>query len=69
MKQYNSNDRYYEAEFGPVPDEIKNIQLSKKATDILSGKHDNDPIDAKQFPVIAAMMKKIGKGHLVVNDE
>lgn len=54
-----NSDRLHERELGQINPDIKNVKLSEKTENILSGKHDNEPLDPEKQPVLAKINAKI----------
>ena len=50
---------YHETELGKVPDSVKKVKLSEKTENILSGKHDDEPLNPETQPVLAKINAKI----------
>lgn len=57
---------YYETELGKVSDSVKNVKLSEKTENILSGKHDDEPLNTETQPVLYRMNLKI-KAKTMIN--
>lgn len=67
MNNNNAGDRLFEKKLGYINPETKKVGFYAKTNAILSGAHDNDPISESKFPIIAAMLKRIGKSYLVIS--
>lgn len=52
-------DRLHEKELGQINPDIKNVKLSEKTENILSGKHDNEPLNPETQPILYKMNLKI----------
>ena len=62
MKKQN----YHEIELGKVPDSVKNIEFSERTENILSGKHDNEPLNQDTQPDLYKINLKI-KAKTMIN--